>query len=146
MRMATSILLLSLCFASTAVGGGLHARIDGPAADGTTYTARTVGGDGSEVLEPWAHAEGVVDGVYQSVLIRLEPTGKPGEYRFQRTWPKEGHWAIRYCLGVPPAPATVVSLKSDGRVGDHELYYKSDGHEGCARLLKKWQKPGQKDC
>lgn len=146
MRMSTTILVLSLCFASHAVAGGIHARIEGPAEDGITYTARVVGGNGSEVIEPWAYAEGVVDSMRQSVLIRLEPTGTQGEYRFRREWPREGHWMIRYCLGSPPAPATVVSLKSDGRVHDSKLAPRSDGHAECQQVLKKWQKPGQPDC
>ncbi len=146
MRLSTTMLMLSLCFASSAVAGGLHARIEGPAADGVTYTARALGGDGDESFEPWAYAEGVVDSVRQSVLIRLEPTGERGAYRFQRTWPQDGHWMIRYCLGSPPAPATVVPVRSDGSLGDPRLAFRSDGQRECHRVLKKWQKPGKPNC
>src|SRR6185295_19113174 len=71
--------------APAAFAGGIHARIEGPDRDGLTYTARTFSCDPSAALEPWALAEGVVDGKRRSVLIRLEPTSEHGVYRFTRT-------------------------------------------------------------
>jgi hypothetical protein len=126
-------LLVSLAPAASA--GGIHARIEGPGRDGLTYTARTFSCDPNARLEPWAIAEGLVDGKRQSVLIRLKSTNEYGVYRFERTWPREGRWMIRFMLGHPPAPATVATLRADGTVQDNQLYYKSDGSRECGKAL-----------
>jgi hypothetical protein len=119
-----------------ALAGGIHARIEGPGRDGVTYTARTLSCDASDRLEPWAYAEGVVDGKRRSVLIHVEPTSEHGVYRFTRTWPQDGRWMIRLLLGHPPAPATVATLRADGTVARNKLYYNSDGSGECHRALK----------
>jgi hypothetical protein len=137
-------LALFVSLASSALAGGLHARIEGPDSDGF-YTARTYSLAENDALEPWALAEGVVDGKGRSVLIRLTPTGERGVYRFPRTWPEEGRWMIRYCLGHPPAPATVVALRADGSVASSKLYYRSDGSHQCWKVLRKLVKPGSED-
>ena len=124
-----------------ALAGGLHARIEGPDRDGLTYTARMYSCDESTTLEPWAYAEGSVDGKRQSWLIRLKPTSQHGVYRFTRTWPQEGRWMIRFSLGHPPAPATVATLRSDGTVMDNKLYFNSDGMRECSRALKGFLRP-----
>jgi hypothetical protein len=136
MRSWCFALVLLVFLAPAALARGLHARIEGPDQDGLTYTARTYGCDESTALEPWALAEGLVDGRRQSVLIRLAPTGEHGVYRFTRTWPREGRWMIRFCLGHPPAPATVATLRADGTVRSNRLYPKSDGSRECGRALK----------
>lgn len=130
----TMTLALLACLAPAAMADALHARIDGPDRDGF-YTARTVAGENA-TLEPWAIAEGLVGDKRRSVLIRLEPTGEHGVYRFPRTWPSEGRWMIRYMLGHPPAPATVASLRADGTVRSNRFYYRSDGSPQCGRTLK----------
>src|SRR4051812_9302539 len=119
------ILLVSL--ASSAHARGIHARIEGPDRDGITYTARTLDMEAGDALEPWASAEGVVDGKRQSRLIKLVPTGEPGVYRFTRTWPDRGVWMIRFALGRPPAPATVATLRSDGKIRGNKLFFHTDG-------------------
>ncbi len=133
--MMTLALLVSL--APAALAGGLYAHIEGPDRDGLTYTARTFSCDPSVSLEPWAYAEGVVDGKRQSWLLRLTPTGEHGVYQFARTWPKDGVWMIRFMLGHPPAPATVATLAANGKVVGNKLYFKSDGSQECQRALKK---------
>lgn len=137
-------LLVSL--APAAFAGGLYANIEGPDRDGVTYTARTYSCDPNVSLEPWAYAEGVVDGKRQSYLIRLKPTDEHGVYTFQRTWPKGGIWMIRYSLGHPPAPATVATLAANGKVVDNHLYWKSDGSQECHKALKKVAKFRDDDC
>lgn len=141
-------LALSISLTTAALAGGIHGRIEGPAADGVTYTARTLGIEEDDALEPWALAEGVVDGKRRSVLIRLESTSEHGVYRFTRTWPAEGQWMIRLSLGHPPAPATVATLRADGTVKSNKLYLKSDGSQECSKALRKSQKlaPGEEDC
>ena len=141
-------LALSVSPAPAAFAGGIHARIEGPANDGVTYTARTFALDASDALDPGASAEGLVDGKPRSVLIRLEPTGERGVYRFTRTWPAEGQWMLRISLGHPPAPATVTTLRANGAVRSNKLYYRSDGIRECHRALRKAAKldPDDDDC
>lgn len=130
-------LALCVCVAPVASAGGIHARIEGPAGDGVTYTAHIYALNANDALDPWTSAEGVVDGKPRSVLIRLEPTSERGVYRFTRTWPAEGLWMIRLSLGHPGAPATVVALRSDGAVRSNKLYYKTDGIRECHLALCK---------
>lgn len=135
MRQRLLALALFLSFVPAAHAGSLHARIE--STDGSSYTARTLACNENDFLEPWAYAEGVVDGMHQSVLIRLTPTSEHGVYRFARTWPTEGLWMIRLSLGHWPAPATVALLNSDGTVKSNKLYKKSDGSGECWKVLSK---------
>ena len=137
-------LLPLLALAPAAFAGGLHARIEGPAPDGVTYTARAYSAKPDDTFEPWALAEGRFEGRRQSVLIRVEPTAEHGVFKFSRTWPKEGRWMIRFMLGHPPAPATVAALGPDGTVQGNKLYDKSDGSQECSEALRvKGEKPGK---
>src|SRR5690242_21715813 len=122
MRRWLMVLVLSVSVAPVAFAGGLHAGMEGPDSQGV-YTARALDGEKTDALEPWALAEGVVDGKRHSALIRLEPTSEHGVYRFTRTWPSEGLWMVRLCLGHPGAPATVVTLSTDGAVQSNELFF-----------------------
>jgi hypothetical protein len=133
---------------ATEAMAGIHARIEGPDADGITYTARTLSLDEGDTLDPWAYAEGVIDGKRQSWLIRLQSTSEPGVYQFTRTWPTEGVWMIRFCLGHPPAPATVATLRADGSVRKNKLYWRTDGARECHVVLKKAAKldPNEEEC
>ena len=130
-------LALSVSMVPAALASGIHGHIEGPGDDGVTYTVRAYACNENDRLEPWASAEGVVEGKRRSVLIRLEPTSEHGVYRFTRSWPSEGLWMIRLSLGHPPAPATVVTLRADGRVRSNKLYSKTDGIRECHRSLRK---------
>lgn len=142
MRKWIIALALFVTLAPAAFAGGIHARIEGPGRDGLTYTARTYACDKNATLEPWAIAEGLVDGKRQTKLIRLKPTSEHGVYRFTRNWPKDGRWMIRLSLGHPPAPATVATLRADGSVQDNKLFFKSDGSRECSKALRP---PGSPD-
>jgi len=146
MRKWILALALLVSFVPAAFAGGIHARIEGPDRDGLTYTARTFSCDPKATLEPWAIAEGLVDGKRQSVLIRLAATSEHGVYRFARTWPREGRWMIRLSLGQPPAPATVATLRADGRVQGNRLYFRSDGSQECSKALRPAGAGGDEDC
>jgi hypothetical protein len=147
MRSGLIVVALSLFVAGQAVAGGLHARIEGPAADGVTYTAHMISCDAYAVLEPWALAEGVVNGKRQSYLIRLEPAGEHGTYRFKRTWPKEGEWMIRLVPGAPGTPTTVAALNHDGSIRDNQLYFDTDGAKECWKELRKYlSSPDDDNC
>jgi hypothetical protein len=135
MRSWFMALALTATFAGTALAGGMHAKVEGPGPDGVTYTARMYACDPDTKFDPWAHAEGMVDGKRQSVLLRVKPTGEHGVYTFQRAWPEEGKWMVRFVLGHPPAPATVVTLGAGGAVERNQLFHKTDGAKECHRLL-----------
>ena len=139
------VLALLVSFAPAASAGDMHARIEGPGPDGVTYTARTYACDENDAFEPWALAEGVVDGKRRTVLLRVEPTGEHGVYRFARTWPRAGVWMIRYMLGHPPSPATVATLRPDGTVRSFKLYRHSDGSQECSKALRRAAKLSAKD-
>ena len=145
MRKWIVALALLTCFAPAAFAGGPHARIEGPAPDGVTYTARMLSADPDDQFDPWALAEGVVGGKRRSVLLRVEPTAEKGVYTFQRRWPEEGRWMIRFNLGHPPAPATVVTLRPDGSVQKNALHRRTDGSPECQRGLRPFmaRKAGQ---
>ena len=128
--------------APAALAGGVHAKIEGPGPDGTTYTVRTYSCNATDQFDPWAHAEGMVDGKRQSVLLRLHPAGAPGVYQFSRAWPQEGRWMIRLNLGHPPAPATVTTLRADGSVKRNQLFFRTDGSPECSRALNPKAEPG----
>ena len=144
MRRWIMALALLVSVAPAAFAGAIHARIEGPDRDGV-YTVRT-SCDVTDALDPWASAEGAVDGHRKSVLIHLEPTSEYGVYRFTRTWPKEGLWVIRFSPGHPPAPATVAKLRADGTIRSNKLYCKSDGMQECHRALRKALDPNDDDC
>jgi hypothetical protein len=135
-KLLAAFALLALSF-TPAHAGGVHAKVEGPAKDGVTYTVRALACSPEIQLEPWAHAEGLVDGKRQAVLLRLEPTSEHGVYTFQRAWPEKGDWMLRVNLGAPPAPATVTSLSRDGRVKDNQLFWKTDGSPECQKALIK---------
>lgn len=143
MRTCLSSLALLLALASTAFADGVHARIEGPGDDGSTYTVRVLACGKKTTLDPWAIAEGLVDDKRQSVLLDLKPTGNHCVYRFKRAWGAQGRWMIRLSLGHPPAPATVASLRADGTVEKNELFLKSDGSQECHKALKPDSSP---DC
>jgi len=146
MRRWMAVAALMLCVVVDASARGLQARIEDSGRDATTYTVHTAGCDATTALEPWAYAEGVVDGRLQSHLIRLQPGDAAGQYRFERTWPADGHWMIRLCLGHPPAPATVATLRPDGTVRKNRLYSRTDGHKECVKALRKWRTSTDDDC
>jgi len=121
--------------AAAAFAGEPQARIEGPAADGVTYTVRVQSVDATTSLMPWGYAEGVVDGKRKSMLLRIDPTGEVGVYQFARVWPEEGRWMLRVSLGHPPAPATVASVNADGAIKSNKLHWKTDGNKECHKAL-----------
>ena len=130
-------LVLLAATLSAAHAGGVHATVEGPAKDGVTYTVRALACSPELQLEPWGHAEGLVDGKRQTALLHLEPTPEHGVYTFRRVWPEKGDWLLRVSLGAPPAPATVTSLRRDGRVKENQLFWKTDGSPECQKALIK---------
>ncbi len=110
-----------VCTATAAFAGGIYAKIEGPVAGGATYKVHMVSFDANEKLEPWATAEGVMDGKPNTVLLRVQPTSGPGVFEIARTWPQDCPWLIRLFVGHPGAPATFATLGADGRVLKNKL-------------------------
>src|SRR5262245_15857023 len=94
MRKLLAALALLAATLAPAHAGGLHATVEGPARDGTTYTVRAVGWSPEITLKPWVCADGLVGGKLRSLRLRLEPTAEPGVYTFQRAW-RGGDWMLR---------------------------------------------------
>ncbi|MBI5169108.1 MAG: hypothetical protein HZA61_06445 [Candidatus Eisenbacteria bacterium] len=139
-------LALVATFSTAVQAGGIHAKVEGPAADGRTYTVRMVGCASDDSFEPWGAAEGLVQGERATKLLRFEPTGEHGVFTFTRNWPEQGKWLIRLSPGHPPAPATVVQLSRDGKAGKHKFYLKSDGIRESHRTLLPNEKREEGDC
>ncbi|MFN8587086.1 MAG: hypothetical protein U0704_04725 [Candidatus Eisenbacteria bacterium] len=146
-RLIAFLLFVSLVpVAPAAHADGIRAKIEGPAADGRTYTVRMVGSAPGDTFEPWGAAEGLVNDVPVTKLIRFRPTGEPGVFTFTRNWPSEGRWLVRMSPGHPPAPATVVRLDREGRVRRHRHYAHSDGIRESRRELRPREAKEEADC
>ena len=48
-----------------------------------------------------ASAEGIVDGVRKSILLKIVPLSTAGTYAVVREWPAEGSWAVRMVATNP---------------------------------------------
>lgn len=135
-KLLAALALLSVTFAA-AHAGGLHATIEGPAADGVTYTVRALDCPPGVALKPWVVADGLADGKLQYVRLDLAPTAEPGVYTFQRGWPERGDWMLRVNLAdPPPGPVTVAAVGHDGRVKENQLFWNTYGVEECRRVLE----------
>jgi hypothetical protein len=82
-----------------------------------------------------ATAEGVVKGQRTSLPIKLTPMKEKGVYQFARTWPSDGTWIVRITPAARDRAVTLAAISSDGRVGDNELVWKSDGRHECDQKL-----------
>ena len=129
---AAAALLVAL--APAALAGGANAKIEGPAKDGT-YLVRTYACSNPAALKVTAWAEGLVDGRRQTVPVTIQKTRAKGVYRFTRSWPAGGQWAIRMALGDSRMPVTVTALTLEGAVKSNCLIWDGDGKTQCAAIL-----------
>ncbi|MFN8588756.1 MAG: hypothetical protein U0704_13260 [Candidatus Eisenbacteria bacterium] len=137
MRKLLAILALLAVTLGPAHAGGLHATLEGPAADGVTYTVRALDCPPGVTLKPWVVADGLADGKLQYVRLDLQPTAEPGVYTFQRGWPQRGDWMLRVNLAdPPPGPVTVAAVDRDGRVQKNQLFWNTYGVPECRRVLE----------
>ena len=136
-RLLVALALLAVSMAP-AHAGGVHAKLEGPAKDGVTYTVRALDCPPEVTLKPWVCADGLLDGKIQSLRLQLEPTAERGVYTFQRTWPMRGDWMLRVNLGdPPPGPVTVASVGRDGRVQKNQLFWNTYGVPECRKVLER---------
>lgn len=139
LRSLSLAVTLAAVLAPTAHAGGMTARFEGPAKDGT-YLVSTMNCGRTAPLSATAWAEGVVNGERKSLPLKLERTRESGVYRFQHAWPREGRWLVRLAFNGRSTPAVVATLDSEGRVTDSAMVWERDGKRECDTRLAAAQK------
>ena len=84
------------------VGGGSEVALLGDivlAADDAALVVRTYRHSRPEAVPLTGTAEGVVDGVRQSVPLHFKATGQPGVFAVNQSWPNEGAWVLAISTG-----------------------------------------------
>ncbi len=114
-------------------GGGMTARLEGPAKDGM-YFVHTLSCGREMALGVRGTAEGVVNGARRTVPLKIEAVGD-GVYRFRRSWPQDGEWIVRLAVDKPHGAVTLASIASDGRVSDTQLLWETNGRKECDAKL-----------
>jgi hypothetical protein len=132
---ATIAAMLALGAPPAAHAGGMGATLEGPGRDGVTYTVHMFACSSSEMTGVTGAAEGVVQGKRRTLPLTLVAAGAKGDYQFQRTWPRDGHWLVRLAFAGVHAPAMVAELGRDGRVRDRQFLWDSDGRYECETRL-----------
>jgi hypothetical protein len=63
-------------------------------------------------------AEGIVNGVRQTLVLEFSETGREGVYALKRTWPEQGTWTLvlQAHQGPTSAATAVLELGPDGAV------------------------------
>jgi hypothetical protein len=128
--------------APAALAGGTHVQVSGPHKDGQ-YAVHTYMCSNPSSVRVTAWAEGIVDGKRRTVPIKMLRTKEKGVYRFNRSWPENGTWAIRMTVGNagPHVPVTLASLDEKGTVKNSRLVWEGDGMKECVAILN-----GDEDC
>jgi hypothetical protein len=70
-----------------------------PATRGAALVVRTYRHSRPEAVPLTGTAEGVVDGVRQSVPLHFKATGQPGVFAVNQSWPNEGAWVLAISTG-----------------------------------------------
>lgn len=133
-RLAIVALLLAALAPAAVAGRGANAKVHGPGEDGR-YTVQTYLVTNPSRLRITAWAEGLVDGKRLTVPIRVERTREKGVYKFSRSWPVHGRWAIRMDLGHRDLPVNVTALGENGDVSGNKTVWEGDGLEECLAIL-----------
>src|SRR5262249_44620091 len=141
MRMHPRVLLLAALLAvpvatRVAAGGGLRAELEGPEKD-RSYLVHTFmcGKDAPYPVKAWA--EGVVNGRRRTVLLTLRQLGRAARSQLDRRGPDAGRGRSRRAPAKPgqPAATTVVAVDSEGRLGEPNYLWQSDGRHECDQRL-----------
>ena len=122
-------LTLTATLAPLATAGSTSISIKGPEKDGTYLVSAYSCHEQSKVWT--ASAEGIVHGQRKSVPIQLKATKETGVYRFAHVWPSEGTWFLRVAPCGGPKMVALAAVSSDGRVGDSEYLWDTDGRREC---------------
>jgi hypothetical protein len=70
-----------------------------PATRDAALVIRTYRHDRPESFPLTGTAEGIVRNERRSVPLEFEPTGQPGVFRVDQTWPAEGNWLVAVSAG-----------------------------------------------
>jgi hypothetical protein len=134
-RLAIAAVLVT-AVVPAALAGGTHVQVTGPFKDGQ-YAVHTYQCSNPAAVRVTAWAEGLVDGKRQTVPVKLLRTKEKGVYRFTRTWPGNGTWALRMTVGNagPHVPVTLAALDQKGAVRDSKLVWEGDGMKECVAIL-----------
>jgi hypothetical protein len=121
--------------APAALAGGMHAKVEGPAKDGRTYTVRTYQCSDPANLKVAVWAEGLVSGKRQTLPLAIKKTSKAGVFQFTRNWPASGEWMLRVQFPGAHAPVTLTELNGNGSVRTVDLIWEGDGVKQCEAIL-----------
>ena len=91
-----------------------------PATRGAALVVRTYRHARPEAVPLTGTAEGVVDGVRQSVPLRFKATGQPGVFAVNQSWPSEGAWVLAISTGDDVH--LLVELGPDGGITPTSYY------------------------
>ena len=122
---------LTTALASLAHAGGTSVSVEGPFKDGRYLLRATTCTGIAASMNVIASAEGVVAGQRKSLPIALKSTKEKGVYQFVRTWPVEGTWVVRVEPAGGRKPITLAAISSDGKVGENQFLWDTDGRHEC---------------
>ena len=133
--------LLVMAAAPAAIAGGPYVQVWGPHED-DLYAVHTYLCMDPGSLKVTAWAEGLVDGKRQTVPIKLKKMKEKGVYKFARSWPEGGTWAIRMKAAKGDQRAiTIAAMDEHGKVTQFRLVREGDGEKECVAVLN-----GEDDC
>lgn len=137
----TALLVVAAAPAALAGGGKPYVQVWGPHEDGL-YAVHTYLCENPGALRVTAWAEGLVDGKRQTLPIKLEKMKEKGVYKFARSWPEQGSWAIRMKVeNGDHSPVTIAATDASGKVTQFKLVWEGDGKAECVPILN-----GEDDC
>ena len=121
--------------APAALAGGPYVQVWGPHEDGL-YAVHTYLCENPSSLRVTAWAEGLVDGQRRTVPIKLRRTKEKGVYKFARSWPQAGTWALRMKAEKGGHGAiTIAAMDEQGKVTQFQLVREGDGEKECVAVL-----------
>ncbi len=91
-----------------------------PATRGAALVVRTYRHASPEAIPLTGTAEGVVEGVRQSIPLHFTATGRPGVFTIDQRWPSEGAWVLAISTGEKVH--LVVELGPDGGLTPTSYY------------------------
>jgi hypothetical protein len=133
-RLAIAALLAAALAPEAVAGDGANAKVHGPGEDGR-YTIQTYLVANPSKLRITAWAEGLVGGKRLTVPVKVERTREKGVWKFARSWPAQGTWAIRMDLGDRTLPRNVTALGENGDVRANKTVWEGDGLAECLAIL-----------
>lgn len=103
---------------------GSPVAAQGPAMKSAAFALRAEGCTDPAKLQVSGTAEGLVNGMRRSVLLRIMPAARPGVYAIFQTWPPEGRWVanLKGTCGSASAGA-VVPIGPQGFIRESSKFF-----------------------